>query len=204
MLIFHEVTFVGPDGQTLGRSSCPFREGIVSPERLIERLLVQNFITPPAPVFRRRVAIDSGPMDESLWFSADWDFWLRLATFGPVRFVDERLAAIRLHAESQTVARKIGSNEWEQQLTAVLTRHLQDWSMPARRRKSVQRAATFSIAVNSALAAVHRGDPVRLSPLLFMLLRLGPSGWYRYLRDSRIVERVSSRLKVKQLSTRIS
>jgi len=30
------------------------------------------------------------------------------------------------------------------------------------------------------------------------LMALGPSGWHRYFRDSRIVQRVRARLKVRQ------
>jgi glycosyltransferase involved in cell wall biosynthesis len=203
-LILHNVVFVGPDGEALGLWTCPLAEGIVPPNRFLEGLLVQNFIALPSPVFRRRAALDSGGLDEGLWYSADWDLWLRLGAFGPVRFVDEELAALRVHAESQTVVRKVSSNEWEQQLTTVLTRHLQDRNISARRQKSVRRVATVSIAVNSALSAAYRGDSISLLPLLLKLLRLGPLGWYRYLRDSRIVQRVRSRLRVKQLSVRVS
>jgi hypothetical protein len=199
-LIVHNAAFVGPDGRELGQWTCPLREGMVPPDRFMERLLVQNFIAIPSPVFRRKAALDSGGLDEGLWFSADWDLWLRLGAFGPVRFLAEQLAAVRIHSESQTAARKVGPNEWEQQLTTVLTRHLQDWSMPAKRRNSVRRIATVSIAVNSALSAAYRGNPVRLFPLLLNLMRLGPWGWYCYLRDSRIVQRVGSRLRLEKQS----
>jgi hypothetical protein len=56
-----------------------------------------------------------------------------------------------------------------------------------------------SIAVNSALAAASRGESVKYSTVLLQLLALGPLGWQRYLRDSRIVQRVQSRLKVQRL-----
>jgi hypothetical protein len=62
----------------------------------------------------------------------------------------------------------------------------------------VERVAMASIAVNSALAAASRGEPVKPLPVLLRLLALGPWGWHRYLRDSRIVQRVRSRLKVKR------
>ena len=87
--------------------------------------LIQNFIAIPSPVFRRSAVIDSGGLDESLWFSADWDLWLRLGAMGPVRFLAETLSAFRIHPASQTAARKLLPNEWEQQLTKVFAEHLQ-------------------------------------------------------------------------------
>jgi len=199
-LVLHNAMFVGPNGQELGPWTCPLPEGIVPPDRFIERLLVQNFIAIPSPVFWRSAAIGSGGLDEALWFSADWDLWLRLGAMGPVRFIAETLSAFRVHPASQTVARKLLPNEWEQQLTTVLARHLQTWPGTGKLRASVEQVAMASIAVNSALSAASRGERVKHSAVLLKLLALGPSGWHRYLRDSRIVRRVRSRLKVQRLA----
>jgi GT2 family glycosyltransferase len=196
-LIVHNAMYVGPDGQDLGPWTCPFSEGAVPPNEFIERLLVQNFIAVPSPLFRRSVVVDSGGLDEALWFSADWDLWLRLGALGPVRFLAETLSAFRVHPASQTAARKLGPNEWEEQLTTVLAHHLKDWPVTGKLRRSVEGVALASIAVNSALSAASRGEPVKPARLLPQLLALGPSGWHRYLRDSRIVQRVRSRLKVR-------
>jgi hypothetical protein len=200
-LILHNAMFVGSDGQRLGRWTCPLPEGVVPPDRFIERLLVQNFIAIPSPVFRRSAAIHSRGLDETLWFSADWDLWLRLGALGPVRFIAETLCAFRVHPASQTMARMLLPNEWEQQLTTVLVRHLQSWAVPEKLRASVERVAMASIAVNSLLSAASRRESVKPLAVLLKLLALGPSGWHRYLRDSRIVPRVRSRLKVQQLAS---
>jgi glycosyltransferase involved in cell wall biosynthesis len=200
VLIIHDAMYVGPDGQGLGPWTCPFSEGVVPPNLFIERLLVQNFIAIPSPVFRRSAVIDSGGLDEALWFSADWDLWLRLGALGPARFIAETLSAFRIHPASQTAARKVLPHEWEQQLTTVLTRHLQSWPVTGKLRTSVERAAMASIAVNSALSAGSRGEQVKPAEVLYRLLALGPSGWHRYLRDSRIVQRVKSRLKLQRLA----
>ena len=128
-LVLHNAMFIGPDGQTLGPWTCPLPEGSVASHQFIERLLVQNFIAIPSPVFRRSAALDSGGLDETLWFSADWDLWLRLGALGPVWFVAETLSAFRVHPASQTVARKLQKNEWEEQLTTVLSRHLPHWAI---------------------------------------------------------------------------
>ena len=131
------------------------------PNQFVERLLVQNFIAIPSPVFRRSLAVDPGGLDEALWFSADWDLWLRLGALGPVRFIAETLSAFRVHKASQTAARLLLPNEWEQQLATVLFRHLQNWPVTGKLRASVERVAMASIAVNSALSAASRGEPVK-------------------------------------------
>jgi len=195
-LVLHNATFVGPGGQPLGPWTCPLPQGDVPSDQFIERLLVQNFIAIPSPVFRRTAALDSGALDEKLWFSADWDLWLRLGAIGPVRFVPETLSAFRIHPASQTAARRLQPNEWQDQLTTVLDRHLKTWPVTGKHRASVEQVAIASIAVNSALAAASRGEPVNHFEVLKKLVALGPSGWHRYLRDSRISQRVRSRLKI--------
>lgn len=195
-LILHNTRFVGPQGQPLGHWTCPLTEGNIPSEQFIERLLIQNFIAIPSSVFRRAVAVDSGGLDESLWFSADWDLWLRLGAMGPVRFLNQSLAAYRIHPASQTNARTIKPGEWTQQLSTVLTRHLQKWPVTGKRREAVEHAAMVSVDVNAALSASSRGEPVPIAPLLLKFLALGPSGWHKYLRDSRIVQRVGPRLKL--------
>jgi hypothetical protein len=197
-LVLHNAIFVGPDGRELGPWTCPLPEGDVPQERFIERLLIQNFIAIPSPVFRRNAAIGSGGLDEGLWFSADWDLWLRLGALGPVRFIAETLSAFRVHPASQTAARKALPEEWETQLTTVLARHLQNLPVTGNLRAKVERAGMASIAVNSALSAASRGEPVSPSQVFLKLLALGPSGWHRYVRDSRIVQRVRSRLKAQR------
>jgi GT2 family glycosyltransferase len=198
-LIIHNAMYVGPDGRELGLWTCPFpKTGVIPSNQFVERLLVQNFIAIPSPVFRRKAVTDSGGLDEALWFSADWDLWLRLGAAGPVRFIGETLSAFRVHPASQTAARKLQPNEWEQQLTTVLARHLESWPIAGTLRGSVEQVAMASIAVNSALSAASRGESVKPAAVLLQLLALGPRGWRRYFRDSRIVQRVKSRLKLQR------
>ena len=161
IFIIHNATYVGPDGRTLGPWTCPFSPGTVPPALFIERLLVQNFIAIPAPVFRRDIVVHTGGMDEALWFSADWDLWLRLGALGPVAFIAEALTAFRIHPASQTAARKLKPNEWDEQLTTVLARHIENWPAKGKLRASVERVAVASIAVNSALSLASRGGPTK-------------------------------------------
>lgn len=196
-LILHDAMFIDAEGRSLGRWECPLEGGLVQPDEFVEHLLVQNFIAICSPVFRRRAAVDSGGLDEKLWLSADWDLWLRLGSIGPVRYCQRMLSAFRVHAASQTSSHKIRGDEWEQQLITVFRRHVVVWPGRDLRRRGVERAALASIAVNSYLAGASRGASSDVLPVVIRLLGLGPWGWYRYLHDSRIVQRVWSRLKAR-------
>ena len=101
-------TLVRTDG-VWGPGPAHLTEGKVPSDLFVERLLIQNFIAIPSPVFRRNAVIDSGGLNEKLWFSADWDLWLRLGALGPVQFIAEELSAFRVHPASQTAARKLES-----------------------------------------------------------------------------------------------
>jgi len=199
-LLLHHALFVDPDGRHICKWTCPLRAGDIPPQLFLERLLVQNFIAMPSPVFRRAAALREGGMDETLWFTPDWDLWLRLGAMGPVRFIGgEPLAAFRIHMQSQTIAKPVRAGEWRDQLTTVLHRHLDRWAAPSGGgRHHVARVARASIEVNVTLAAASRGERVHWGPLLSMMIRMGPRDWWRYLRDSRIVERVRSRLGLRR------
>jgi len=196
-MVLHNSLFIGPDGKHLGPWTCPLFPGLIPPEEFLEHLLVQNFIATCAPTFRRETAIRGGGMDEALWHTADWDLWLKLGSLADVRFLPEALSAFRVHPESLTVAHRLHPGEWEQQLMTVFQRHFPRWRATGRRRAEVQRAAMASITINSTLAAAARGESVRWREPLLKLLALGPSGWRRYVRDSRITERLGSRLKLR-------
>jgi hypothetical protein len=196
-MVLHNAQFVGPDGRDLGPWTCPFTADEIPSNEFVERLLVQNFIAIPSPVFKRSAALDSGGLDESLWFTADWDLWLRLGAMGPVRFTPEKLAAFRVHALSQTASRKLSPGDWENQLMTVFDRHFSA-DVPIRNRQRVRKLASASVCVNSELAAASRGQRVRPARIFIKLLSLGPAGLRRYLKDSRITERVRSRMKVRK------
>src|SRR5262249_28484390 len=92
------------DGNTRGVWRCPLPAGRkLAPELAIQRLLVQNFIAAPAPVFRKQAWLDCGGMDEQLWYTGDWDIWLKLAAAGPVIYHDRPTTGFRIHRNSQTI-----------------------------------------------------------------------------------------------------
>ena len=159
-----------------------------------ERLIVQNFIAAPAPVFRRDAWLACGGADEDLWYTADWDVWLKLAGLGPVRYHNLITVGFRIHASSLTATGSRNPLDFAEQMHIVLARHLPNVGGGS---KKIEKAAHASIVVNTALASAAAGDVSGLLRAARAVLRLGPSGIFLYLRDSRILDRVASRLRAK-------
>ena len=149
--------FITSAGRPVGVWRCPL-SSFNSPMHVAERLLVQNFVPLPAAVFRRVDARQVGGMDPDLWYTADWDFWLKLSARGPTRYLPLPLAAFRLHPESQTVKRSGGMAEFRRQQEIVFERHWPTWRDRLAKRKRVEAAARLSIEANVLLAGLlHRG-----------------------------------------------
>ena len=186
---------IDKDGRRLGVWRCPLpvdRE--LSPTLVTERLLVQNFIAAPAPVFRRDVWLSCGGLDEKLWYTADWDIWLKLVATGSVYYHDPITVGFRIHDGSLTSTGSRDADIFANQMQVVLARHISRHPGLSRQTEPVARA---SIAVNVALASASAGDPSGLWRAATKVLRLGPAGVRRYLRDSRIAERVVPRVRAK-------
>lgn len=196
VLYLHDTKFVDPSNRSLGKWSCPLpsHPQVISSNYLISRLIIQDFIAICSPVFKRQQAIAVGGLDEALWYTADWDFWLKLASRGSSSYLPETLTAFRVHEESQTIKRSISSNDFNAQLNKALSRHLalNKW-LPY---KTAQ-AAKFSVNINTLLATIYHGRRGNILKVAMQFFLLGPSGWMVYFRDSRILQRVSSRLKAK-------
>ena len=159
---------------------------------VLERLLIQNFIAAPAPVFRKDAWLACGGLDGTLWYTADWDMWLKLCVLAPIRYHDEVTIGFRIHRESLTVMGARAAEEFSEQMNIVLDRHLGRLRDAPR---GLERAARASIQINSALARASAGNAGALIRAAAAVIHLGPVGLHRYFRDSRIVERVMSRLR---------
>jgi glycosyltransferase involved in cell wall biosynthesis len=195
-LVVHDSWFVDAQGRRLGRLRCPLPPAEdLDPDLVVERLLVQNFVAIPSAAFNREIALEAGGMDESLWYTADWDLWLMLAARGVVRYLARPLSAYRVHGLAQTVIRSADSPAFLEQHETVLNRHLDSWRSKATERRMVESAARFSVEANVAFAAMANRQRPELLPLAGRFLRLGPGGWRRYVRDSRILERAGARVR---------
>ncbi|AZO39602.1 glycosyltransferase [Mesorhizobium sp. M2A.F.Ca.ET.037.01.1.1] len=183
-------------GHRVGRWNCPLpADKVLGAQFLLERLLVQNFVSVPAPIFRRTAWLVCGGMDEKLWYTADWDIWAKLASTGPVVYHDEVTTAFRVHGSSLTVTGSRDVSEFRSQMQIVMERHLPQ--LPASSRRLVEPTARASISVNVSLAAASGGDLKALVRAARVVFSLGPGGMRRYLRDSRLWERVICRLRAK-------
>jgi glycosyltransferase involved in cell wall biosynthesis len=184
-------------GKYLGLWQCPLPSlpTIINDNLAIERLLVQNFIAIPAPVFKRELALKIGGLDEQLWYTADWDFWLKIATSGQTIYYSKPLSAFRVHGGSQTVLRSSSLSDFRQQLELVVKKYWSSWQAPRSLKNSTFKIALFSIEINTALAAKIHGKKINFFQLIKQFFLLGMTGWFKYFYYSRIWERVSARLK---------
>ncbi len=199
----HSSSFIDGTGNYLGPWNCPlpaFPE-IIKAKLLIEKLLIQNFISIPAPIFKRDIALQVGGLDETLWYTADWDLWLKISACSDTMYYPKPLAGFRVHPASQTVTRSLYLQDFRKQLENVLNKYFTLWDAPASSKKDVYKVAVFSIDVNTMLANTLHKRNFNFFGLFLAFLLLGPTGWYRYLENSRILERVTARLKA-QLITR--
>ena len=196
VLLVHPSNFLDNKGNNLGTWNCPLPAfpTRIKPDLMIEKLLVQNFISILGPVLKREAALEVGGLDESLWYTADWDFWLKVASCGDSLYYPKPLSGFRVHPSSQTVVRSSGG-DFRTQLETVATKHFAQWQTSTVTKERLRKAIDFSVEVNIALARASHGQKMNLWALFLAFILLGPSGWYRYLRDSRIWERVLARLR---------
>lgn len=187
-LIFGPARLIDPDGRDLGGLHPPFAPGVIPQRQFRERLLVQNTLAMPSPIFRREAYIAAGGMDETLWYTPDWELWLKLGDQGPVVFDPKPTSAFRIHPAAQTMTRS--REELAAQLELILARHL----LPRARTAQLSHA---SVAINIALAEAAAGDRGAKWRALASLCGLGPLGAYRYLRYSRLAERLWPRLRLR-------
>jgi hypothetical protein len=158
----------------------------------LAHLLVQCFVATCAPLFKSSAAAAIGGMDENMWFLGDWDYWLRLAAVGVTAYHPGVLSSFRVHSESQTIARNGVAEDIRQQYATVFERHRASFQDQP---KAVRLAATLSMEVNLALAAAVAGKLPCWRPLASSFFRAGLQGGWKFLRDSRVVERCSSRVR---------
>jgi glycosyltransferase involved in cell wall biosynthesis len=197
VLLLHPSNYLDKEGNRVGLWSCPLPAfpQIIKPSFMMEKLLVQNFISILGPSFKREVALQVGGLDEDLWYTADWDFWLKIAACGYTVYYPKPLSAFRIHPSSQTIVGSSHAKSFREQLESVAKKHFTRWEAHEHVKQRVRRVADFSIEVNIALAGTVHGQKMNLIRLLISFVSLGSSGWYRYIRDSRIWERVSARFR---------
>ena len=146
---------------------------------------MQNFIATVAPVFRREAALECLRLDETLWYTADWDFWLKIASRGTTICWRSPLSAFRLHPAYQTVLRSVNLADFRSQFVeAVLDhdRHLASWQATEKTRQAVSRAARFSDGSEMRLlAGASHGLPQDWFGIVAEGIEMGPICLGRYI-----------------------
>ncbi len=197
--VVHSVWFINDTGRRIGRWSAPLgrKRGIVPPRKLVERMLIQCCFATCGTTLRRDFCESLGPVNDRLWYSADWDYWLRAVGRGRIYFVPEPLAGFRLHSLSQTVKSIWRIDECRLQFQTVLETHIEALVEPLNISPRVVAAARLAAEVNATLAEalVGRISLAKARNLTVQFARLGPPGWFVYLRGSRIWERVVARIR---------
>ncbi len=192
----HPAHIIDNAGKRLGLWRCPLPSDgrPVPPELFLERLLVQNFIAIPTPTIRRDAYLKVAGLDEHLWYTADWDLYLKLLFAGDIYYHPVPLACFRVHGNSLTMSGSRGIDDFRRQMEIVRDRYIDQLTSG---RDETRRIASASIAVNVALAAAGNGHPGRLAGALASLLALGPRKLVRYFHHSRIIERAYPRLRAR-------
>ena len=141
------------------------------PPLSLKRLLLENYIAQPTVLLRRRVLERIGPLDESLRYCMDYEYWLRAATAGLrfARVTEPPLATFRLRPGAKTSGDAAG---WVQERLRVLERAFA--AAPAHLRR-LRRYAQARAHVTAAYTAALSGDVRTARPLLRQALAITPA-----------------------------
>lgn len=188
--------FINARGKACGAWRCPLpADRRLDARAVLPHLAVQNFIAIPAPIFSGAAARAAGPLDETLWFTADWDYWARLAERGSTVYRRHIQTAFRIHSLSQTAQGSRDSADFRAQYQAAIERTLRRAEAAGcENLDAVRRAADWSREVNVALAALAHRRPVAWGRLL-AALPVSPMVWHRFFHSSRFWDRVLARLR---------
>ncbi len=188
-VILHPTIYIGENGKPIGKLKTPFRSsGLLSNSTLVRTLLIQDFFSIAAPIWKRKLLLDEGPFNAELRYSADWDLWLRLAKKSKVYYLHEPLVYFRLHPQSQTLSYTSDAIDYYSQQLRVLETHCAPGSAP-------WKIAQFSILVNTSLAQLFHGKKWKWKEIGHSFLKLSFLEKLDYLTHSRLWDRIHGRLR---------
>jgi glycosyltransferase involved in cell wall biosynthesis len=195
----HPARFIDGAGRAIGTWSPPAPARRLCPAEWFPPLLVQNNLAVPGVMFRRTLLDAVGNLDESLRYTADWDFWLRLAARHDLVLLPEPLAEYRIHREAQTVGFAEKQTEYADNLRIVLDRHVATLdALPGigcREADGFRAMAALGVTTNLWLASRFTTKPQPVTTLLHAVRTAGIRNSLRYLRLSRIIPRALARLR---------
>lgn len=72
----------------------------------------KNFFAEPTNIMLRKSAADqTGEFDTSLWYTIDWDYWLRVLNLGNAYYIDKPYSGFRVHSSSATGSSLVNSDK---------------------------------------------------------------------------------------------
>lgn len=190
----HNTLFLDSEGRKIGTWTLPkFGTPFPSAGQVLPRFVTQNPLAVPSVMFHHSLREAVGPLREDMWFLADWDFWLRIIHHaGSVVVIPETLAGFRIHAASQTTTLSDREEDLRRQFAEIRTRVRELLGThPCEKAAQVNEDLTVTLANWS-----HHQHGVPGNVLLG-LLRLGPRGIHRFFQDTRILQRVLPRLRLR-------
>ena len=187
--------FIDATGRDIGKWSQPFKPGIRPGIDFGRALIVQNFLAIPSPVIRRDAWISADGLDEDLWYTADWDLYLKLAQLGDVTVRSAVTTGFRIHGNSLTMTGSRTASAFREQHEIVLRRHGDKFGLDRDHR--LRGRARASAEINCGLASAAAGHAGSLLPIMRRLLALGPNDAWYYLRESSIIDRLLPRLRAR-------
>ena len=178
--------FIDADGKP-GPTSRSYRTGTGVWTGALESEAVSNRIRPPGIVVRRSVYERIGGYREDLPHAADWEMWTRVASTGPIVFIDEVLSCYRRHDASDTADRVRTGVNVRERITAL--EMISQYLPPHRRRPMIRRGLIFAaiFATRTAASLARNGDVRGAARQLWEAVRclaMVPSGLRRTVVDT--------------------
>lgn len=186
--------FINARSTRMGKFSPPFggKQKTVPRDAALKTLLVQNTVALPCAIFHTDTVRDMGGLDQELWYTADWDLWLKLCAIAGVGWNPTPSCGFRIHGESLTARGSRDLSDFRRQLDHPLERHLS--RLPENLRSETERLARLSNEVNITLASSFHGARPKPWRILNQFIRLGPKNWLQFLSSSQILQRSIPRL----------
>ncbi|HET7434393.1 MAG TPA: glycosyltransferase family 2 protein [Thermoanaerobaculia bacterium] len=114
-LIYGDVEYIDSQSRTFDRTN-------LGPFDLAEYAGKLTFIPQPAAFFTKAAADAAGPWRADISYAADAEFYLRIATRGRVRKIDQLLARYRYHDDQRDRAGGKIARDWEAAITSWIER----------------------------------------------------------------------------------
>lgn len=198
---FHPSYFIDARGEQVGIWKCPLPQNQtpLSPSLILPKLLVQNFISVSAACFKRSVAEQVGFLDDLLWYTADWKFWINLVSQGKSIYYPHPLSSFRIHSLSLCFQGSVDLRSFKDQMQRVVNQCLPLIYRYQNHSTSIVKLAQLSIEVNTALAGLVQGELSGIKHLLKEGIPLNPLIWALYVKYSGIHNRCRARIRAKLL-----